>query len=73
LPKTVQEAYEINKETGTDYWHKAILKEMKNNAVAFKFLDDDAIPVGYQWIPCHMIFDIKLDLTRKARWSSLHL
>ena len=68
LPKTVHEAYEIDKETGTDYWHKAILKEMKNNAVAFKFLDDDAIPVGYQWIPCHMIFDIKLDLTRKARF-----
>jgi len=24
--------------------------------------------MGYQWIPCHMIFDIKLDLTRKARF-----
>jgi hypothetical protein len=68
LPKTVQEAYDIDKETGTDLWHKAILKEMKNNAIAFKFLDDDTIPIGYQWISCHMVFDIKLDLTRKARF-----
>jgi len=41
---------------------------MKNNAIAFKFLDDDTIPIGYQWISCHMVFDIKLDLTRKARF-----
>jgi hypothetical protein len=37
--------------------------------VAFEFLDDDApIPVGYRKMCGHMIFDIKLDLTRKARW-----
>ena len=68
LPKTVEEAYEIDSETGTDFWHKAIIKEMKNNAIAFKFVDDGAIPIGYQWIPCHMVSDNKLDLTRKARF-----
>jgi hypothetical protein len=26
------------------------------------------MPIGYQWIPCHLIFDIKLDLTCKARF-----
>jgi hypothetical protein len=26
LPKTTAEAYEIDKETGTDYWHQAIMK-----------------------------------------------
>ena len=41
---------------------------MKNNAIAFKFIEGDVIPVGYQWIPCHMIFDVTLDLTRKARF-----
>lgn len=35
LPKTVAEAYQIDQETGTDYWHQAIMKEMKNNSVAF--------------------------------------
>lgn len=69
LPKTTEEAYEIDKETGTDYWHQAIMKEMRNNMVAFKFLEEgESIPVGSKWIPFHMIFDIKLDLTRKAHF-----
>jgi hypothetical protein len=42
-----------------------VLKEMKNNAVAFKFLEDgESVPVGSTWIP----FDMKCDLTRKARF-----
>ncbi len=69
LPKTTEEACQIDKETNTDYWHQAILKEMKNNMVAFKFLEEgETIPVGSKLIPFHMIFDIKLDLTRKARF-----
>lgn len=30
IPKTVKRALEIDKETGTDFWEKAILKEMKH-------------------------------------------
>jgi hypothetical protein len=42
---------------------------MKNNSVAFHILDDgENPPVGLQWIPFHMIFDIKCDFTRKARF-----
>jgi hypothetical protein len=69
LPKTTEEAYQIDHKTNTDYWHQAIMKEMKNNMVAFKFLEDgETIPVGSKWIPFHMIFDVKLDLTRKAHF-----
>jgi hypothetical protein len=39
---------------------------MKNVAPAFEFRDDDKMPVGFKIIDCHMIFDIKSDLTRKA-------
>jgi hypothetical protein len=67
LPKTVEEAYDIDKQTGTDFWRKAIEKEMKNVFPAFEFVDDEKIPVGYQKITCHMMYDIKMDLTRKAR------
>lgn len=36
---------------------------------AFKFLEDEEeVPIGYQSIKCHMIFDVKMDLTRKARF-----
>jgi hypothetical protein len=69
IPKTVKRALEIDKETNTDLWEKAILKEMKHVRPAFRILEDeDVIPIGSQWIPCHIIFDIKVDFTRKARF-----
>jgi len=69
LPKSVEEAYEIDRQTGTDLWHQAILKEMKNNTIAFRFLEEgEQTPVGSQWIPFHMIFNVKCDFTRKARF-----
>ena len=68
LPKSVEEAYEFDRISGTDFWKKAIEKEMRNVTPAFKFLDPDKPhPKGYQNIECHMIFDIKMDFTRKAR------
>ena len=69
VPMTVEEALAIDKATNTTFWHDAIKKEMKNVMVAFRFLDPDAqSPIGYKWIKCHMIFDIKMDFTRKARF-----
>ena len=40
---------------------------MKNVMPAFEFNDDNVIPAFHKEISCHMIFDIKMDLTRKAR------
>jgi hypothetical protein len=41
---------------------------MKNVRVAFKFLEPSKKPaLGYKKIPLRMIFDIKMDFTRKAR------
>jgi len=78
IPKTVEHALRIDRETGTDYWRKAIEKEMKNVRIAFeKWNQGDAtlarsqgVLPGYQEIKCHMIFDIKMDgeFTRKARF-----
>jgi len=61
---------EIDKKTGTTFWHEAIAKEMKTLLPAFKFNnDDDSIPVGYKHITCHMIFDVKMvGLVCKARF-----
>jgi hypothetical protein len=42
---------------------------MTNNAAAFKFLNpEESVPIGSTWIPCQMVFDVKMDLTRKARF-----
>lgn len=69
LPKTVKRALEIDLETGTKFWENALKKEMKTVDPAFEILDEGATaPVGYQKIPCHIVFDIKMDLTRKCRY-----
>ena len=31
MPKSIKEAYELDRMSGTDYWHHAIIKEMTNN------------------------------------------
>ncbi len=69
VPKTVEEALAIDKATRTTFWHDAIQKEMRNNRLAFQFLESgEEIPIGYKWIRCHLIFDVKMDFTRKARF-----
>ena len=67
LPHTIEEALAIDRETGTDFWRKAIEKEMKNVMLAFKFAKDGSIPIGLKEIILHIVFDIKIDLTRKAQ------
>ena len=63
LPKSVKEAYEIDRNTNTDFWTKAIIKEMLNMSMAFKFLKDgEDVPAFYKQIDCHMVFDIKMSL-----------
>ncbi len=68
IPSTVEEALEIDKGTRTTFWHDAIQKEMKHNSIAFEFLEpEDKVPIGYKKITLHMVFDVKMDFTRKAR------
>jgi len=68
LPKTVERALEIDAETGTTLWRDAIQKEMKAVLPAFEIIDDpDTSLVGYSEISTHLVFDVKMDFTRKAR------
>jgi len=69
VPRTVKRALEIDQETGTDYWKRAIEKEMRHVMCAFNILEEGAPePKMSKRIPCHLIFDIKMDFTRKARF-----
>jgi hypothetical protein len=69
VPSTVKEAYEIDKRNGNTLWADAIKKEMANVRTAFRIAEDgEQIPIAYQQIRCHMVFDIKQeDFRRKAR------
>jgi hypothetical protein len=67
IPKTVERALAIDQETNTSFWRNAIEKEMKHVLIAFDVLEDGAAePRMSKRIPCHMIFDVKMDSTRKA-------
>jgi hypothetical protein len=57
----------MDRESGTDFWRRAIEKEMKNYC-AFHFPKDGKAPIGFQKIDCQMIFDVKMILERKARY-----
>jgi hypothetical protein len=63
--------------TGTTFWIDVIRNEMEKVKVAFEFCEDWTPKqirqglarkdfVGYQEITCHMVFDSKMDLTRKG-------
>jgi hypothetical protein len=69
LPKTIKRAYEIDAETGTTFWHDVLQKEIGVILAAVKVLEsDDNAPVGFQEIPCHVVFDIKMYFSCKARF-----
>jgi len=68
VPGSVDQAYEFDRENNNDLWDKAIQKELKNVKIAFRLLEDDEhLPVESNLIPYHIIFDVKSDITRKAR------
>lgn len=72
IPKTVAEARQFDEENGNTMWWDAILKEMKNVRPAFEAWEKtkDEIPIGFQEIKCHLIFDVKMgeNFRRKARF-----
>ena len=79
LPKMIKEALAIDETMETDYWWKAIQKEMKKMMVAFDVDEDWTLEqiqeglahgdyIGFQEIECHWVFDIKMDLTHHARF-----
>jgi hypothetical protein len=77
LPHSVEEAMEIDRQMGTDHWQRALNKEMSKAKVAWNACDDITPNdvrsgkvkdmIGFQEIGCHIVFDIKMDFTRKAR------
>lgn len=78
MPKSVEEALQIDRVTGTNFWSKAINKEMSKVKIAWKTHEGHTPEQvrkglatelsGYQEIGCHLVFDVKMDFTRKARF-----
>ena len=69
IPSNVREALQFDKDNGNTYWHDAIQKEMQNSKIAFELLGmGEQPPPGYKRIRCHLNFEVKMDLRRKARY-----
>jgi hypothetical protein len=62
VPKTVKEALALDRKNGNTLWADAIAKEMREVRIAFNILPDGgSAHIGNQKIPCHMIFDVKME------------
>ena len=69
VPYDVKESYAFDVKNSNTFWHDAITREMRNIMVSYNILDDDLkITKGYKSLGVHLIFDIKIDLTRMARF-----
>ena len=69
VPRDLAHAEQLDTENGNRLWQDAHNKEMHNVSVAFEILDNGIkVPVGWTKTPGHLIWDLKMDFTRKARW-----
>lgn len=69
VPTTIEHAFKIDEANNNTFWRDAIEKEMKNVGVAFELLGDGVqAPHGWHKVTGHLVFDVKMDFTRKARW-----
>ena len=54
--------------TKNTYWVDAINKEMLNVGIAFEVLPTgERAPLGWNKVTGHLVFDMKMDFTRKDR------
>ena len=68
-PMDVEHAHEIDARNGNTLWRDALKKEMYNVGVAFEILDEGVhVPHGWKQVTRHLVCDVKMDFTRKARW-----
>ena len=69
LPHDIEHAMELDRKNGNSLWREALAKEMTNVGIAFEVLPSGAkAPNGWKLVTGHLIWDVKMDFTRKARW-----
>ena len=69
IPTSVEDAMRIDKENGNTLWMEALALEVGELWVALQLVPDgEPLPPGYIKATGHIIFDVKMDFRRKARW-----
>ena len=69
VPRNLKHAKKLDDDNGNTLWVDALKLEMVNLSCGLHSLDDDEpTPVGWTRASGHIIWDVKMDFTRKARW-----
>ena len=69
IPTSIEHAIELDRKNGNTFWQDALAKEMTNVGIAFEVLEQgQKAPVGWSKASGHLVWDVKMDFTRKARW-----
>jgi hypothetical protein len=69
IPTSVENATNIDRQNANTLWKDALAKEMPEVGVAFEVLEESMkAPVGWSKVTGHLVWDVKMDFARKARW-----
>ena len=69
IPTSVEHAFELDRKNANNLWKEALEMEMYNIGVASEILEQEkTAPAGYTKVSGHLIWSVKMDFTRKARW-----
>ena len=68
VPRSKKHTRELDKENDNTFWEDAMILEMGAILPALDLTDDNVPPPGYTRSSGHLVFDVKMDFTRKARW-----
>ena len=65
----MKHAKELDRQNNNIIWMDALAKEMYNIRVALKVIDKgQSAPNSWKKVTWHLVWDVKMDFTRKARW-----
>jgi hypothetical protein len=69
VPTGIAHAMQLDRDNGNSFWRDALALEMTNVGVAFEVLErSQSVPPGWKKVTGHLVWDLKMDFTRKARW-----
>ena len=69
IPTSVEHAFTLDRKNGNTLWRDGLAKEMTEVGIAFEVLPEDKnAPPAWRKVTGHLIWDLKMDFTRKARW-----
>ena len=68
ISTTVEQAKKLDKINSNTLWQNTITKKIHNLAIVFLILEnDEPLLPGWRIVTEHIIYDCKIDFTRKAR------